>query len=90
MKEDLLSIIKHYGLRPQLKHFQSEVWELNEAIINAEYLPFQNKLDIDAIAEEIADCCVMLGQFKNYYEITDEELEKFFVTNHTLKEIMVV
>ena len=72
MKEDLLSIIKHYGLGPQLKHFQSEVWELNEAIINAECLPFQNKLDIDAIAEEIADCCVMLGQFKNYYEITDE------------------
>ena len=76
MKEDLLKIIKNYGVLPQLKYFQSEMFELNEAIINAEYLPFQNKQDIDAIAEEIADCYVMLGQFKNYYGITDEELEK--------------
>lgn len=31
MKEDLLKIIEHYGVMPQLKYFQSEVFELNEA-----------------------------------------------------------
>ena len=36
MKEDLLKIIQHYGVMPQLKYFQSEVFELNESIINAE------------------------------------------------------
>ena len=82
MKEDLLSIIKHYGVLPQLKYFQSEVFELNEAIINRECL-YNNDCSMGQlnneekhIADEIADCYVMLGQFKNHYGITDEELEK--------------
>ena len=33
MKEDILKIINHYGLNHQLKYFQSEVFELNEAIV---------------------------------------------------------
>ena len=33
MKDDLLKIISFYGVLPQLKHFNSEVFELNEAII---------------------------------------------------------
>lgn len=37
MKNDLLKIINHYGVIPQLKYFQSEVFELNEAIISAEH-----------------------------------------------------
>lgn len=28
------------------------------------------------IAEEIADCMVMLNQFKEYYNITDEQINK--------------
>ncbi len=82
MKEDLLSIIKHYGVLPQLKYFQSEVFELNEAVITRELhwncdTEFQDIKPFDEhIAEEIADCCIMLGQFKNYYGITDDELEK--------------
>ena len=32
MNEKLLKIINHYGVMPQLKYFQSEVFELNEAI----------------------------------------------------------
>lgn len=82
MKEDLLSIIKHYGVLPQLKYFQSEVFELNQAIIERE-IHWSDDTSVQDIrplnihiAEEIADCCVMLGQFKNHYGITDEELEK--------------
>ena len=33
-KEKLLKIINTYGVIPQLKYFQSEVFELNESIIN--------------------------------------------------------
>jgi len=76
MKEDLLKIINHYGVLTQLKYFQSEVFELNEAIINAEYSGSQ-PLDeeIDHIGEEIADVMVMLKQFQYYYNIDDEEIE---------------
>lgn len=34
MNKKLRKIIDHYGLNKQLKHFQSEVFELNEAIIS--------------------------------------------------------
>ena len=37
MKEDILKVINNYGVIPQLKYFQSEVFELNEAIIQKEY-----------------------------------------------------
>ena len=33
MNEKLRKIINHYGIDKQLKYFQSEVFELNEAII---------------------------------------------------------
>lgn len=74
MKEQLKEIINHYGVMKQLKYFQSEVFELNEAIINAEYLPFQDKKDINHIAEEIADVEVMLNQFKEYYHIDGNDI----------------
>ena len=78
MKEQLKEIIEHYGVLKQLKYFQSEVFELNEAIINAEYLPFQYEKDIYHIADEIADVIVMLAQFKEYYGITDEQIDDVF------------
>ena len=87
MKEELLKIINNYGVRSQLKYFQSEVFELNEAIIR--YEEFNNHIgnlevyDIDEtelkkehIAEEIADVMVMLKQFQYYYEIEDKEIEE--------------
>lgn len=33
MNEKLRKIVNHYGLNTQLKYFQSEIFELNEAII---------------------------------------------------------
>lgn len=36
MEDKLLKIINHYGILPQLKYFQSEVFELNEAVITHE------------------------------------------------------
>lgn len=85
-KEKLLKIINHYGVIPQLKYFQSEIFELNEAIINRELketveyeIPLTEIVGAkDHIAEEIADVMVMLEQFKNYYEISSEEITKIF------------
>ena len=85
MKKDLLKIINHYGVLPQLKYFQSEVFELNEAIIR--YEEFNNHIgdlevyDIDEteikkehIAEEIADCLVIINQFVEYYNIQESDI----------------
>ncbi len=80
MKEDLLKIVEHYGLPKQLKYFQSEVFELNEAIIEREIrwgddTSVQDIRPLDNhIAEEIADCYVMLEQFRQYYNISNEAL----------------
>ena len=79
MKEELKQIIEHYGVIPQLKYFQSEVFELNEAIINHQFIEsdysfsaiVENKKHI---AEEIADCLVMLKQFQYHYGIEIEEI----------------
>jgi len=77
MKENLLKIINQYGVIPQLKHFQSEVFELNEAIINHEWLKSERGMENKQhIAEEIADVMVMLEQIRLYYEIEHEDVSK--------------
>lgn len=73
MDDKLKKIINHYGVLPQLKYFQSEVFEFNEAVIRAENV-FEPIIDIDNITEEIADVAVMLLQFKEYYHIDGNEI----------------
>ena len=65
MRENLLKIIKYYGVLPQLKYFQSEVYELTEAILEERYWEGTK----EHITEEIADIKVMLDQFIEYYEL---------------------
>ncbi len=48
MKKDLLKIINHYGLNEQLKYLQSEMFELNEAVFDAEKL---------SLSELFTDAC---------------------------------
>lgn len=70
MDLNYLKIIEHYGVNHQLKHFQTEVFELNEAIFNHQWLKSERGMqNIDHIAEELADCYVMLAQFAEYYQI---------------------
>lgn len=83
MSEKLLKIIDNYGVIPQLKYFQSEVFELNEAIFQYEE---QKRVceqccsilhcdkEREHIAEEIADVEVMLLQFKEHYHIDGNEI----------------
>lgn len=77
MKDKLLKIINTYGVMPQLKYFQSEVFEFNEAIIQYENT-IKSKENIEYykkhITEEFADVMVMLEQFKVYYELDNQEI----------------
>lgn len=82
--EDLLKIVNHYGINNQLRKFNEECFELEEAIITYQKLYDESCCSIvsvskfaeerEHIIEEIADVTVMLNQFKKYYCITDKDL----------------
>ena len=82
MKEELLQIINHYGIKHQLKYIHSEYFELDEVITQREYQTKDKKpyelveFEKAHIIEEIADIEVMLDQFKAYYDIGQEEINK--------------
>ena len=84
MKEDLLKIIKHYGVNAQQRQLAEEVFELQETILTRELhwhydTEIQDIRPLDNhIAEEIADVMVMLEQFKLHYGISSEEVTKIF------------
>lgn len=87
LKEDLLKIIKHYGVNAQQRQFAEEVFELQEAIYQyiAQKEACENigcsTIHVDKckerIAEEIVDVMIMLNQFKAYYEIPNETILVF-------------
>lgn len=95
MKEDLLKIVEHFGINNQQRKLEEEVFELQEAIINAENNRMigicrePSELAIKHIAEEIADCLVMIYQFVEYYNIDQVELCKImdFKINRQLERI---
>ena len=95
MDKKLLQIINHYGVNHQLRKFNEEAFELEEAIIE-----IQNKkwnLEGKApeivepilkdhrlhITEELADCEVMLLQFKEYYHIDGNDI--LIIMNEKIK-----
>lgn len=86
MEQKLLKIIRRYGINNQLRKFNEEALELEEAIIthelkkSVEYeIPLTEIIGTkEHITEELADCMVMLEQFKLYYGITSEEITKIF------------
>ena len=67
MKE--IEIINHYGYRHQIRKLAEEQYELIEALFEE---------DEDNITEEIADCLVLINQFKAYYEIKDKDIQKVY------------
>ena len=74
MNEKLKMIINHYGVNAQQRQLAEEVFELQEAII--QYEEPRRYHSKEHIAEEIADCYVMIEQFRLYYGITTEKLKK--------------
>lgn len=80
MKDDLLEIIQRYGVNHQQRKFNEEVFELQEAILEYENDKMHNEEliqnDREHIAEEIADCLVLLKQFQVYYDISAEQIKE--------------
>jgi NTP pyrophosphatase (non-canonical NTP hydrolase) len=83
VKEKLLKIIRHYGLKHQLRKLNEEVFELIEAI--GDYEEDYIRVDCDEnfaqqmknhIEEEFADVMVLLSQIKHYYELDSEKIRK--------------
>lgn len=69
MENKLLTIINTYGKSHQVSKLLEEVGELIETIMNE---------DKENMVQEIADVMVLLEQFKNYYDISSEEITEIF------------
>lgn len=81
MKDDLLEIIQRYGVNHQQRKFNEEVFELQEAILEYEQDEYKFYPEVDKelkehIAEELADCLVLLKQFQVYYDISAEQIKE--------------
>lgn len=85
-EEKLLKIVNHYGVNHQQRKLQEEVFELQEAITTHELkksVEYEISLTEivgtkEHITEEIADCLVLLKQFKLYYGISSKEITEIF------------
>ena len=85
MKDKEKQIISFYGVLPQLKYMQTEMFEFIEAIMILEhYEEFANDQDYQTtlkqqkahIEEEYADLMVMLEQFHAYYDLDDMHISE--------------
>ena len=65
MENKLLTIFYTYGKSHQVSKLLEEVGEFIETVMNE---------DKENMVQEMADCMVLLNQFKEYYGITDEEI----------------
>lgn len=64
-----IEIINHYGDKHQIRKLAEEQYELIEALFEE---------DKDHITEEIADCLLLINQFKAYYGIKDKDIQKVY------------
>lgn len=86
MKEDLLCIIWYYGINNQLKKLNEECFEFIEAVKDYEYqkgacevvgckdIKEHLKKSKEHLEEEFADVCVVLEQFKAYYNLDNDKI----------------
>lgn len=85
MKDKERQIINYYGVIPQLKYMQTEMFEFIDAVLTYEnQVPYCDRiLDKNLInylkkhiEEEYADLTMMLEQFKEYYHLNEEHIQK--------------
>jgi hypothetical protein len=68
--EDYLKIFEHFGWKNQRRKLVEEINEFNDEVLLLE----KGKGDIKDFIGELADCYILLKEFKETYEINDEEL----------------
>lgn len=85
MKDKEERIIEHYGVIPQLKYMQTEMFEFIEAVFDYENLYKDNWTELpneddeeykQHIEEEYADLTMMLEQIKAYYNLNEGNIQK--------------
>ena len=91
MENDYLKIINHFGVNNQQRKLQEEVFELQEAINDYKYVEaYKNspaeKFHKRNIAEELADCFILLKQFQMYFDFGTMELTE--IMNSKLKRTL--
>lgn len=69
MKTKLLEIINHYGIDNQQRKLEEEIFELQQAITRYDTDEWDISEMREHIEEEVADVCVLLMQFCNYYKL---------------------
>ncbi len=80
-------IINHYGVIPQLKYMQTEMFEFIEAVLQYEHINnydktssnfknYENNIMKEHIEEEYADLTMMLEQFKEYYQLNEDNIQR--------------
>ena len=70
MKDDLLKIIKHFGINVQQRKLQEEVFELQEAITKLEC----GNGYTENIEEEMVDVMILLKQIFQYYNLCESTM----------------
>lgn len=77
MKDKERQIINHYGPSHQLKHMQTEMFEFIEAILTKELVgAYPGVKEKQHIEEEYADLTMMLEQFKEYYNLDEDNIQR--------------
>ena len=87
MKDKEKQIISFYGVLPQLKYMQTEMFEFIEAVLQYEHINnydktssnfknYGNKIMKEHIEEEYADLTMMLEQFKEYYHLNEDNIQR--------------
>ena len=77
MKDKEKQIISFYGVLPQLKYMQTEMFEFIEAILTKELVgAYPGIKEKQHIEEEYADLMVMLEQFHAYYDLDDMHISE--------------
>lgn len=95
MKDKLLYIFTYYGYKHQLKKLKEEQKEVIQAI---KWYELVDKVESnrelvnsfkEGVAEEIADCMVLLGQFMTAYGINKEYVKEVmqFKIDRTINEM---
>ena len=77
MKDKEKQIISFYGVIPQLKYMQTEMFEFVEAILTKELVgTYSGIKEKQHIEEEYADLTMMLEQFKEYYHLDEDNIQR--------------
>ena len=82
MEEDLLKIINHYGIKHQLKHLQTEMFEIIDAILELLYFHEYHPIDANAIVVNGERYTIKEYIKKLEKHIEEEYSDVTFMLNH--------